>query len=361
MGRIFYRQSHSSVYFTAQIHITSEQTAMTELSDARAKLKTQLDKIIIQEDLFVPLANWFNALKEWEKNDGFESALKDRRMTARVTDVWGVRREYTGRKGTPDFFLRPGLIGVKHRLLPDNFDEKYDRGLHTVPAVLLNPGFNITSQLFCGPFAYCVFMPLPPQEDLQIYNQLKSFYGMNKLMFPELSADLYDRLVHIRRRMTRIHLANEKDMGAAYGAFTKTGKSNRTYSLKYGFHDVTSKAFDKSKTDTFRDNALFYQDKLKIELDPLQKANLKKLPDSTADRNNEVTIKYRQHDGHFPLFTRIRWNEAKDKIVRFDELKKWAAFPGATRQVSDNGKLKTIKGGPLVWRVAPEIPEKHSI
>ena len=72
-------------------------------------------------------------------------------------------------------------------------------------------------------------------------------------------------------------------------------------------------------------------------------------------RNNEVTIKYREHDGLFPLYTKIiRKSDKKtnmDRIVRFDELDDFRAFPGATRQVSIRDKLKTKKNGPPVTRI----------
>ena len=171
------------------------------------------------------------------------------------------------------------MRGLKQSVVPANFKDKKknELGLHDLSAVLLKPNVSIKGQGFSKP-GVVVFMPLPLEEDLRLVHDLAIAAKVTKV------GPLYDFYVDARSRMTRIKYGSPEDMSNGFYVVDKgDGKDH----VRYGVANILGGKFDEMYLKERAANALTYK-KTIAEI-------------ATKGGNNEVTVKYRQHDGIFPL------------------------------------------------------------
>jgi hypothetical protein len=291
---------------------------------------------------------WLDALKEWEQKETFERAFQDDRMTIRGMGVAEKHRsaveaeqkmysapnpppklgkqeqEKAYVRGAVGTFSRPesgissmklyyGVKGVMERANPANFapepegwngpakkplgraainirpagwTKKYWMGLHDLSASLLKGTKSIVEQRKWYTDSVWVFMPIPKQEDLILFNVLNT---ASKETGASPAFRQYMRV--IASQMTRLKFAEGTDMHTTY---TDIGGLNALYPnqggrIRYGVtgidndHPITQDDIRRRK-----ENALHYK---------------RILSDNKAV--TEVVIAYRCHgDGKtpFPMF-----------------------------------------------------------
>jgi hypothetical protein len=295
---------------------------------------------------------WFDALKEWEKDETFDRAFQDNRMTLRLlnaevtrsandfqrdVDAWtAVKADGTFKKtgGQQSVFLSGGLKGLSDRADPSNFvrrnatrdrdpagqSAKNRLGLHDLSARLLDRRFDIGKQGFnMDKTKHAVFMPVPKQEDHVL------FYWLNYLSKNVEELRSYGPYVNavqfIRARMTRVKLAEPTDMGANLIAMTDSA-TGRTR-IRYGYTGTVTRTVTAPKPKlTFQEELALKSKNLRpvdttteyvsVPLTPRQvqsritSAWAYKSILQTANQlgNNEIAIAYRTHGSPlFPLIT----------------------------------------------------------
>jgi hypothetical protein len=236
----------------------------------------------------------------------------------------------SGEKTTTTDVYNTGMSGMKLRSNPGNFGEemndpggmrrvdgkikkvapvtrgKYTLGLHDLSAVLLSTKRGpILNQLAWKegaqePGKYAVaFMPLPQEADLQVFAVLSAKAKLYKTVHGLIHAKVAD----IRRKMTRVKLANEEDAGSGL-VNTGTGWQGKARKYKYGLGLV---AIEGKQGETGVDEMKRRQ-KLALEYKSML-AMMKPLPEDQKlnPTHNEIVIAYRQHaSGCFPLFALYR-------------------------------------------------------
>lgn len=278
--------------------------------------------------------DWFHAYKEWERDDKFLDAVRDKRMCISQRGMntvigdgnpayLGVKDHDKQGKGTQkvlykELTYRTGVDSVKDRLNPSNFGSnsgpitrtKYKLGLHDLSASLMNPDkptikeqarWDLDGSKKDWPI---IFMPLPPHADIAVYRLLGALHK-------EWRKDGHDLLIttldHIRRRFTRVQLAQDSDMGAGLiNMYTRgSGDPNRA-KFRYGMADVQSveksgswvPVFQKGISVARRAKALEYQSILS----------------SQQGSSNEIVVAFRQHASpRFPIIT--QWDGTGCKLM----------------------------------------------
>ncbi|MCW5966612.1 MAG: hypothetical protein KIT83_21420 [Bryobacterales bacterium] len=236
---------------------------------------------------------WYRLLKVWESQETFQRAFEDGRMTGRMAPLVADARDerIDGKTGTMKFQVadargqkkpmnfNPFIKGLSASLDPRNFlaKKKNELGIHEYSAVLLKPAVPISKQLFAKPGSYPVFMPIPLEEDLQLFDMLSTIAKRSR------GGPLYPWFVEMRANVTRITYGSATDMKVGFlGVDKGDGKSH----FRYGLGTITGAVIDESTLRIRRHDALHY------------KTEILQRPGQSS--NNEVTIKYRSHAGGFP-------------------------------------------------------------
>ena len=228
---------------------------------------------------------WFELFKEWERAESFERAFQDNRMTARMAPLSETNElkkfsVVADRGEAREMKLNPNVQSLPAASDPQNFldGKKNDLGLHEMSAVLLEPGRPISKQTFAKPGAVPVFMPIPDEGDLQLFDQLCQAAKRNR------QGALYRFVVEKRARMTRITYGSADDMAVG---FLRIEKGDGKDHFKYGHGNIQGHITPPEVLTQRSADALHYRSKIA------------RVQSRTS--NNEVTIKYRQHAGGFPF------------------------------------------------------------
>ncbi len=271
--------------------------------------------------------NWWLAYKDWEAEESFKRAFKERRMTAR-TMVFHVEhqplnmirlsepekgKQNTGGKSST------GITGMMKRVDPDNFlgkSKKYEFGLHDMSASLLTPDRPIDLQLYGHSFRsqshpvtktgtgvskveeskYVTFMPVGQAEDMALFLALVEIAkGMRGV-----SDELYNKVRQIRGEFTRIKLADKDDSHIGFVDISAQDSPIRKY--RYGLiNEKDVVADDWRKTEERKASAANYTSILETEISRL----LRGKDYGVGKFYNEIIIAYRKHASpYFPVFTR---------------------------------------------------------
>jgi hypothetical protein len=229
---------------------------------------------------------WFKSYKDWEKEETFERAFADNRMTGRMADrekTLEFKVSDSGHTSQANMKVNLGVAGLEGRLNPQNFldKKKNELGLHDLSAVLLRGDKPISKQLFTRDAAnkYAVFMPLPLEEDLQLFEELSQAAKRQR------GGKLYPFVVNARAQFTRIKYGSADDMAVGY---LNVNKGDGKAHIRYGGATASGGAVSSQVLQQRSANALHYKNKIALAIG--------------NDANNEVTIKYRQHAGGFPFF-----------------------------------------------------------
>lgn len=272
--------------------------------------------------------SWWNAFKKWEEQDSFLVAFREKRLciTQRPTDAnvkGAVLTSYDmeAKRGSGEHSPKIKYPGVKYavgvdslatRMDPANFSgvnelgikNKYALGLFDLSASLLNPEYaTIKGQLrwtidSTKATWRVIFMALPHEEDVALYNVLKIHAHETKdLVLQEL-------LKFIRHRMTRPKLAAAEDMGAGPYDIAPTGSPTK---IKYGWKSDDGVLTEQTKKRAYT-AAAEYQKII---------SNAKAITgrgDVKVVASNEITIALRQHAGkRFPIIT--AYDQERDRFA----------------------------------------------
>jgi hypothetical protein len=219
---------------------------------------------------------WFDELKEWEKNESWDRAFTDGRMTMRMAPK-------TDTRDIPK--LPPARVGadsLKEKTNPTFFMRKLKNqfGLHDVSAVLLKPNLKLSKQYFTKKVEHAIFAPIPLEEDMILFEELSAASKRQK------KGDLYEFIRLARASFTRLQYASAVDMAVTYQVEIREGKEH----VRYGHATKVGKEDPRPVMPELlavrRWDAMHYKTKI--------------LQAEAKVANNEVTIKYRQHAGVFP-------------------------------------------------------------
>jgi hypothetical protein len=337
---------------------------MSDLDVARQDLLPLLDSgqygALVEKDWPVArglITRWFAAYQDFERQETFERAFFDDRMSIRWCNR-GLDFSFSSiqatAKGSKDdsrvwthangknFISNVGVKGVLARLDPKVFvptlggtSRKTELGLHDLSASLLKSSKKITAQLHnAGSFAgktdeqirqlivstvgmsvkeidalkeskdkliaetlFYVFMPIAKPADQKVFQLLND---LAKAM--RAQQDFYNEVRNIRAKMTRVKLFDEHDMGTGFLAYAPDSKVNPRF--KYG-HQPTTKLRIGSIVTPGRDNTeqlIAQRRKNAVNYDQVL---------AKASGVNEMTIAYRYHasqDGgveRFPLLGQL--------------------------------------------------------
>ena len=290
--------------------------------------------------------DWWDFYKFWEGRDTFLVAFREGRMTVRQGPVSQTYGNYNGKTGDikfgarfgdeerhpyPNERYRTGMDSVKQRLKPSSFGmdhgerQKYKHGLHDLSGSLCTPIIpKITDQLrwkHAELASYItIFMPMAKPEDMALFHSLNTMAKQARTQQPLI----YDRVAELRRRMSRIKLAEAGDIGAGLHNIAPDGAQPK---LRYGMKQVPDQNGVPTGPDLLRhQNALNYTSILPKPPNPLPPSNTSNVtppgnsssappppppPPGKTTNMNEIVIAYRHHEGiRFPLFT--RWSIAKN-------------------------------------------------
>jgi hypothetical protein len=293
------------------------------------------------------VVDWWDAYKAWERDDTFEAAWREQRMSLRWCGR-GLDFSFSGVEATRNDAVKNdkgsfpsvtygqltsnvGVKGVMARLDPKVFvpspggtSRKTELGLHDLSASILRSNATITSQLFnAGSFAqktpaqirdvlkdlhkdskgkpYYVFMPLSKPKDQKLFHLLNDLAKLRR------DSPLYPLVREFRSKMTRVKLACEHDMGTGFLATAPDNPVNPKF--RYG-HQRTTKTRTSSGT-------LLPNRENSTELIATRKSNAMHYDQMLARATgvNEVTIAFRHHasqDGageRFPLAAELTVNK----------------------------------------------------
>jgi hypothetical protein len=150
-------------------------------------------------------------------------------MTARLCnrDQVDQLQAYTRAGAASPIKVNKGVDGIIMRLDPQNFldKKKNELGLHDLSAVLLRTGKALSKQLFTKRDAYAVFMPIPLEEDLQLFEELSQAAKRNR------AGALYQFVVTKRAEFTRIKYGSDNDMAIG---FLNVTKGDTKQHIRYG-------------------------------------------------------------------------------------------------------------------------------
>ena len=327
------------------------------LEIAREKLRLRLLSGIAfnrwEESATLKLINdWWDFYKAWERRDTFLVAFREERMTVRQGPVSQTYGDYNGKTGEfafgarhgdvekqlyPNERYRTGMDSLKQRLKPYSFGmdhgerQKYKHGLHDLSGSLCTPIIpKITDQLrwkHADLASYItIFMPMAKPEDMALFHSLNTMAKQARTQQPLI----YSRVAELRKRMSRIKLAEAGDIGAGLHNIAPDGAQPK---FRYGMKQVPDQNGVPTGPDLLRhQNALNYTSILpkppeppkprppsntsNVTANPLGNSSFVPPPPPSGPppgkttNMNEIVIAYRHHEGvRFPLFT--RWNTAK--------------------------------------------------
>jgi hypothetical protein len=264
---------------------------------------------------------WWGEYKAWEGRDRFVTAVREGRMTMRQgpPDAF-FYGEYLGRQMFPGNFsarhgnvekvdypnerIRVGFDSLKERLDPSNFgiDQgerlKYKKGLHDLSGSLVTSTIKLLTNQVRWKWGklsewITIFMPMAQPEDIQLFALLNSMAKEARAARPAI----YNRVVELRKRMTRIKFADSQDFKSG---MLNVGTNERP-KLKYGPKGAVDENGKLTGEDLLRyKKALDYRSIL---------------PTDGRDTNmNEIVISYREHEGtRFPVFT--KWDSKAEAFL----------------------------------------------
>lgn len=286
---------------------------------------------------------WWLAYKDWEKSDRFMKAFAQGRMTVRQIPVpkgmeakpigeikdyeiqygrykdkdgeaaFGIRRGDVEKQSYPNERYRVGTNALKERLDPANFGMekgerlKYANGLHDMSASLCVPSLpKLTDQVRWKyqelAVRVTVFMPLALPVDLEVFHLLNAAAKAAQHTFP----NGYLRTTQMRRRMTRIKLADGEDIGA--GLSDISAQNSDKPKIRFGMKGelVDGRL---SGIDATRAQSVFNYTKIP-KTGPVLVTPKYGTPFMATKSTNEIVIAYREHEGdRFPLFTKYDVHE----------------------------------------------------
>lgn len=279
----------------------------------------------------VQLANdWFNDYKDWEKDDRFLTAIDEKRMciSQRGLDTvigdgkpaWLGVKDQDKQQGNVQsvqyktLTYRTGVDSLKERLNPANFGRaegeitrlKYKLGLHDLSASLMNPKKPTISEQARWDLDGTkkdwpiVFMPLPKMEDLVVFNMLNL---LHKEWRKGGHDDLAETVAFVRRRMTRVKLAQDSDMGAGLINVNPGGSGDPNKAkFRYGLADVQSKKItEKLWLPVYKEGVSLLRQAKALEYQSILATQ--------QGSSNEIVVAFRQHKSpRFPIITQWTGN-----------------------------------------------------
>lgn len=309
-------------------------------------------------ELEVLVDQWWLAYKEWEQQDTLAAAYSESRLTCKGTSTMSeplnVRSVNLGHNETiKDLYRRDtwgntskyqnSLIAktnasIVGRMKPESFLEgnKAQLGYHDLSALVLNPAVAISKQQYKTVTSEQVygFMPIAPSIDQCVFQNINMVAKLNRESCPSL----YEKVVNIRNRMTRIKLASGNDMKTV---FIRVGTTKHGHDK---FKYVLGMKTDVSKTDVA--DGLVDQSKFRTDA---KTANVTTTPAIYEARRNaainyeamvkrmlgkyaEVSIAYRQHARNvsagrivFPMFAQFDSNGHRWIVGDVDNQSTWSA------------------------------------
>lgn len=317
------------------------------------------------------MENWWTFYKAWEKQDTFLKAFREGRMTVRQIPIpkfepgaeidWeddnSIEKakyqnrpvnqikpyditygNYNGKESETKFGAwrgpkegvpyekeryRVGTIALKDRMNPANFGIdrgerlKYKHGLHDLSASLCVPtipALNRQVRWKWGELTVriTVFMPLGKEEDLYLFFLLNAAAKKERATSPQA----YEKVADMRRRMTRVKLADSVDIGAGLRDVSSPGSDvpKFRYGVKEDLVNGQLTGIDRER----QQKALAYTSILpktakpsNIDTSPTTPMG-RSMPKPAANKDgattscNEIVVAYREHEGdRFPIFTKF--------------------------------------------------------
>jgi hypothetical protein len=226
---------------------------------------------------------WLKELKLWERLETFERAFTEDRMCLRAApssdDGMQKKQSFTPKPNTVrtdnDVLIRASIRDMPLFQKPENFlnKKKNELGLQDVSAVLLSSRKKISAQVFAKVNRQPVFIPLPNEEDLQLFYLIECLAKKNK------AGKVYEFYKDARARITRIKYGSDEDMKTT---FLKIVDDQQKVHYRYGDAHETSGPVDADILAKRRNDALFYKSRVLT---------------NKINENNEVTVKIRHHEG----------------------------------------------------------------
>lgn len=314
-------------------------------------------EIITSDDIFDMLSDewpyvrglindWLTDYKQFEKDDTFDAAFRESRMTirwgqealiyknmqavegtaARTITTWenkitaiGQPKKWVkvnknekvgGESKAWAFPVDIGMEGIVKRVMGDHFlahdgrmSDKYFLGLHDLSASVLNPRVPISRQTFnkITEGDLYAFMPLGDPEDQNVFMILKDLAKHKPL---HNNVDFVDAVKIISTQFTRLKLACDHDMGTNFAAVPS--KKPLGFKFQYGTSRLGKK---RNAAGIVQSNKILTDHDFAIRT--IRATNYKNIlnPDPTKFENNEVVLAYRKHGGtDFPMFG--KWDAA---------------------------------------------------
>ncbi|MGH9606353.1 MAG: hypothetical protein ACRD3N_11725 [Terracidiphilus sp.] len=316
------------------------------------------------------MENWWTFYKAWEGQDTFLKAFREGRMTVRQIPIpkyepgaeidWEDENSiekakyqnrpvnqikpfdvtygnYNGKASETTFGAwrgrqegvpyereryRVGTIALKDRMNPAKFGIdggerlKYKHGLHDLSVSLCVPTIPALDKQVrwkWGELAVriTVFMPLGKEEDMYLFFLLNAAAKKERAASPQA----YEEVAYMRRRMTRIKLADSVDIGAGLRDVSSPGSDvpKFRYGVKEDLVNGQLTGIDRER----QQKALAYTSILpktakpsNIDTSPTTPMG-RSMPKPVANKGattscNEIVVAYREHEGdRFPIFTKF--------------------------------------------------------
>lgn len=268
---------------------------------------------------------WWARTKEAERAETWQSAFTSNRMSARQigsSQVMGgefsVRNKHdrTNESRTRLIRLDRTAAGIVTRLTPANFynpvdgrSRKDELGLHDLSASLLdstkNP-LNILGQLKPYKDSIVVFMPVPTEDDAQIFNAITS------LAEPDEKA-----LGIMRSSFTRMKLAQGSDMHTTL--FDVSQRADAPAKIRYGVTGRTQRA--KGEDEVMADET----DLAARRTNALEHSVI--LGAGAVQKVNEIVMAYREHaSALFPMLAKWDGNAKRFNVLARTTLRPTGAY-----------------------------------
>jgi hypothetical protein len=218
---------------------------------------------------------------------------------------------------------------------------KVELGLHDLSGSLLDPGREISTQLYsqeCKDGQSVIFMPLGAPEDQRAFHLLNA-WGKDEQV-KKVSTALYDRVRKIRSTMTRIKYASESDAGVNY-RWINYNDHGAAPKFRY-MPSLKARMFDAKATEEASKPGKYATGAIRP---PAKYPGRTKLVDMTAERleelrsaglnyksiltkrfkYNEIIIAYREHgegganrNKNFPLYGVFSKSEKKWNLYKIN-------------------------------------------
>jgi len=221
------------------------------------------------------------AYKNWERKDTLKKAIKQKRLTARVCGS-SMSKITKFDIGSIQVKLANGA-SFKEFMNPRNFldKKKNDLGLHDLSAILVRKDVALSKQLFPKPDNVVAFMPIAQQEDIAAMQTLGACAKAHK------DKTIYPSYKFVRSHMTRLNYVSPDDMAIGFQAYRD---ADGTEHVRYGNVSRVGQPQQVPLPDELLEKRRLVASMYQRALGLMQ----------TSTANNEVTVKYRQHDGGFP-------------------------------------------------------------